>query len=95
MGAGHDVRFRGVWVFGFLSVLLIFITPAQGAGPKLYTRTDEMWCGDTKVQAFTTCTDGTVRPIPDCTEQHFLFSNKRAGTSVKIRASGRPFVDRK
>ncbi len=87
MEIGHNVRFRGVWAFGFLSVFLIFISPVHGEG--LYTQTDELSCGDVKVQAFTTCTScSTVLTDSECTEQHFLFINSNEEMSRKVTASG-------
>jgi len=74
--------------------LLLFLTlslfAAVARGEELYTRVDELMCGDAKVQAVTTCTLEPIGYFPDCTEQHFLFSNRRAGTSVRVKASGEP-----
>jgi hypothetical protein len=90
MEAGRDVIFRGVGIsVSILVLFLVFVTFALGAGPKLHMQIDELSCGDVRVRAFTTCTKETGGPIPDCTEQHFLFSNQRTGISVRIPASGR------
>jgi len=88
MEAKSDKRLRiGGWLLSFPILLCLTAGAARSEG--LYTRTDELLCGDTKVQAFTTCTEETDPHIPICTEQHFLFINEQAGTSVKVRASGR------
>jgi hypothetical protein len=86
MEAGRDMRFRRVWAFASFSILFLFLcTAASGEG--LDTRKDELQCGDVLVQAFTTCTREEVILFPDCTEQHFIFSNQRTGTSVRIKGS--------
>jgi hypothetical protein len=87
MEAGRDVWFKGAWALAFFSILLLFMSTAV-SGEGLYTRKDELQCGDVLVQAFTTCTQEPVALLPDCTEQHFIFSNQRTGTSVRIKASG-------
>ena len=81
-----------VWLLSFC-ILFVFITPLRGEG--LYTRKDELSCGNTVVQAFTTCTeDSHDVDTAVCTEQHFLFVNKKTGASVRVQGPGKPVVDR-
>jgi hypothetical protein len=91
MEAERDMRFRGAWAFVSFSIFFLLVSTAA-CGEELYTRKDELQCGDVLVRAFTTCTEETDLPLPNCTEQHFIFSNQRTGTLVKIRASGKRSV---
>ncbi len=79
-------------LLSFLILCVLLSTTPLAA--ELYTRTDELSCGDAKVQAVTTCITEPNPHFPECTEQHFLFSNPKAGISVRIRASGEPADER-
>jgi hypothetical protein len=83
-----DVPKAGMALLLLLLTLSLFVAVARGE--ELYTRVDELSCGDAKVQAVTTCALEPNPHFPECTEQHFLFFNRRAGTSVRVKASGEP-----
>jgi len=89
-----DKRFRAAALFFSFSILYLLMSDiASGEG--LYTRMDELSWGNTVVQAYTTCTeDSHDDDTAVCTEQHFLFINKKTGTAVKVDASGKPVVER-
>jgi hypothetical protein len=93
-GGDTPISITGRVMFGLadalvlVSVLFLFLaTAARGEG--LYTRTDELSCGNTVVHAFSTC---YVDPehADDCAEQHFLFVKKTSGAFTRVRASGEP-----
>ncbi len=87
------MRFRAVGWLLYFSIFFLFTTPLRAE--ELYTRTDELSCGNTVVQAFTTCTeDSHDLDTAMCTDQHFLFINKATGASVRLEGSGDPTVDR-
>ncbi len=91
---GHKRLRVGGWFLAF-SILLAptgGIARAEG----LYTRTDELSCGNTVVRAYTTCTDDSrdVDTAADCTEQHFLFVDNKTGASVRVEGRGRRVVRR-
>ena len=89
----RGARFGGVWTLVSVFVLLIPVVPAHGA--ELYTRTDEFVCGDTKVQAFTTCTeDSHDFDTAICTDQHFIFTNQQTRVSVRAEGSVKQVVKR-
>jgi hypothetical protein len=92
MKYNHDVRFTEIRALLFLSVLFFSIAPVHAT--VLFTQTDELSCGDTKVKAFTTCTDEAGPPVSNCTEQRFLVVNRQTGASVKIQVSGRRSTER-
>jgi len=92
MEVRRDMRFRAVGWLLYFSILFLFTTPL--CAEELYTRTDELSCGNTVVQAFTTCTeDSHDLDTAMCTDQHFLFINKATGASVRLEGSGDPTVD--
>lgn len=72
---------------------LLFSTASAPAATTLYTQTDELACGDTRVKVFTTCTIGDIEDPQECTKQYFLFTDQRTGTELKVKASGRPSSD--
>ncbi len=74
---------------GIFLLASIILFPTNGvAKTKFYSRTDELLCGATKVQAITTCTEDSVRPYPKkCTDQHFIFINKMTGKVVNVKGS--------
>jgi hypothetical protein len=85
-------EFKAVQAFLYFAILFLLMgTPAHGR--ELYTRTDELSCGNTLVQAFTTCT-AESEEYPWCTEQHFLFRNKTTGAFTRVEASREPVVGR-
>jgi hypothetical protein len=93
MEARRDMRFRAVGWLLYFSILFLFTTPL--CAEELFTRTDELSCGNTVVQAFTTCTeDSHDVDTAVCMEQHFLFTDKKTGASVRLEGSGDPIVDR-
>jgi len=94
MDAKSRKRFRVVrWVLFFSTLLAL--TGGTVRGEELYTRTDELSCGNTVMRAYTTCTeDSHDLDTAVCTDQHFLFINKKAGAVVKVDASGKPIADR-
>jgi len=89
-----DKRFRTAALFLSFSLLLVLMSDiASGEG--FNTRVDELSCGNTVVQAYTTCTeDSHDLETAVCTDQHFLFINKKTGAVVKVDASGKPAVER-
>jgi hypothetical protein len=94
MKAKGDNRLRIVgWLISFSILLALTSGIARGEG--LYTRTDELSCGNTVVQAYTTCTEESQDvDTADCTEQHFLFVNKKTGASVRVEGRGKRVVRR-
>jgi len=92
MNAKEVVSFKVMSLPSFVILFLLLVSVASGE--ELYTRTDELSCGDAKVQAVTTCTEETNPYFPRCTGQHFIFSNQRGRTSVRVKASGEPGDDR-
>jgi hypothetical protein len=79
-------------LFSFLILFLLLSTTALAVG--LYTRTDELSCGDAKVQAVTTCTGDSYGAFSAwCTEQHLLFLDRTTGNTVTVKP-GHPFVYR-
>jgi len=92
MKSKDDKRFRVAALFLSFSLLLVLISDiASGEG--LYTRVDELSCGNTVVRAYTTCSeDSHDLDAAVCTDQHFLFISKRTGAVVKVNASGKPVV---
>jgi len=94
MEAKGSERFRVAgWVLLFS--ILLALTGGTVRGGELYTRTDELSCGNTVVQAFTTCTeDSHDVDTAVCTEQHFLFVDKKTGASVRVQGPGKPVVPR-
>ena len=94
MGDEGGKRFMAAALFLFFSILLVLMSDiASGEG--LYTRVDELSCGNTVVKAFTTCTEDSHHlDTAVCTDQHFIFINKKTGLAVKIDASGKPVVGR-
>ena len=94
MDAKRNAGFRVAGWLAFLSILLALMGGAA-RGEELYTRTDELSCGNTVVQAFTTCTEDS-RDVDTalCTEQHFLFTDKKTGASVRVQGPGEPVADR-
>ena len=94
MESKGDKNFRAAALFLSFSILLVPMSDiARGEG--LYTRTDELSCGNTVVKAFTTCTeDSHDLDTAVCVDQHFIFINKKTGAAVKVGASGKPIVER-
>jgi hypothetical protein len=93
MEVSRSMRFRVAGSLLCFSILLLFATSLRAEG--LYTRTDELSCGNTVVQAYTTCTeDSHDLDTAVCTDQHFVFINKKTGAVVKVDASGKPVVER-
>ncbi len=89
----EDVRLGIIRRFICFSILFLFVGGAAH-GEGLYTRTDELACGNALVQTFTTCTEDSETPVfAACVEQHFLFLNQTTGSTVRVEASGDPFVD--
>ena len=89
-----DKRFWVAALFLSFSILLVLMSE-MASGESLYTRVDELSCGNTVVQAYTTCTeDSHDLETAVCTDQHFLFVNKKTGAIVKVDASGKPVVER-
>ena len=87
-------RFRVAALFLSFSILLVLMSE-MASGESLYTRVDELSCGNTVVQAYTTCTeDSHDLETAVCTDQHFLFVNKKTGAIVKVDASGKLVVER-
>ena len=79
----------------YLFSILVLFMGAAAHGQDLYTRTGELSCGNTKVQAFTTCTEDSDDVFGGgCTEQHFLFLNRTTGAKVKVNASGHLVIHR-
>ena len=94
MDAKRNEGFRVAgWLVSFSILLALMGGAARGEG--LYTREDELSCGNTVVQAFTTCTEDS-RDVDTavCTEQHFLFTDKETGASVRVQGPGKPVADR-
>jgi hypothetical protein len=90
-GFAHTRKAAG-WLLSFC-IPFLFIIPLRAE--ELYTRTDELSCGNTVVQAFTTCTENSHDlDTAVCTEQHFLFINKKTGAVLRVEGSGEPTVDR-
>jgi len=75
----------------FVGIFLLATTilfPVNGvAESKLFTTTDELSCSDVKVQVITTCTEDTRQDWPSglCTDQHFLFKDKRTGKTNTVK----------
>ncbi|MGA2107618.1 MAG: hypothetical protein ABSH25_08235 [Syntrophorhabdales bacterium] len=93
MAVRRDMRFRVVGWLLYFSILFLFAPPLRAE--ELFTRTDELSCGNALVQAFTTCTEDSHDPkTAVCTDQHFVFINKRTGAAVKVDGSGKPVVQR-
>lgn len=72
-------------------VLILFLCVFSGNvnGESLFSSIDEMACSDVVVKAFTTCpSDNKVISLSECTEQHFVFSNKRTGKSTEVKCHG-------
>ncbi len=89
MEGRRAMRFHGAGWFLSFGVFFVFISPLSGE--ELCTRRDELPCGNTVVQAFTTCTaDSRDDRSAVCTEQHFLFVNKKTGVSVRVQGPGEP-----
>jgi hypothetical protein len=94
MVARGDMRINSAGVILLFLILFLFMG-ASARGEGLYTRTDELSCGNTLVQAITTCTeDSDEISYAGCTEQHFLFHNRTTGASVRVEASAHPVVHR-
>jgi len=93
MEVRQSMRFGVVGSLLSFSILFLFITSLRAEG--LYTRTDELPCGNTVVQAYTTCTEDS-HDVDNavCTEQHFLFVDKKSGASVRIQGPGEPAAHR-
>jgi hypothetical protein len=93
MEVRRDMRFRAVGWLLYFSILFLFTTPLRGE--ELFTRTDELSCGNTLVQAFTTCAEDSRNVhTAVCTEQHLLFVNKKSGAFVRVDGLGKTVVDR-
>ncbi len=93
MEARRRTMFGVAHPFAFFTIFLIFITPLHGEG--LYTRTDELSCGDTLVQAFTTCTEDSIdAKTARCFDQHFFFVNKKTGAFTRMEGSGKYITQR-
>ncbi len=91
MDATGDVRSGMARGFAGFSIFFFLFMGAPADGKGLYTRTDQLSCGNTSVRAFTTCTEESEDvPTAACTEQHFLFRNETTGVFVKVEASGKP-----
>ena len=83
MEVRRDMRFLAAGWLLYFSILFLFATPL--CAEELYTRTDELSCGNTVVQAFTTCTEDSHDPkTAVCTDQHFVFINKKTGAADKV-----------
>ncbi len=91
MDAMEAVRFRIVGAVLSFSILFLFIG-AAARGEEFFTRTDELSCGGTRVQTVATCA-AESEDFPVCIDQHFVFFDKTTGTTVRVKASGDPFVD--
>lgn len=77
----------------FLYFLALMGGAARGEG--LYTREDELSCGNAMVQAFTTCTEDSKEVYASvCTDQHFLFIDRATGAFVRVEGPGKPVVER-
>ena len=75
-------------------LILFFLLDATASAVELYTRTDELSCGDAKVQAVTTCTEDSYGAfLVWCTEQRLLFLDRKTGNTVTVKP-GYPFVYR-
>ena len=87
-------NFRAAALFLSFSILLVLMSGIAG-GEGLYMRVDELSCGNTVVQAYTTCTeDSHDLDTAVCTDRHFIFISKKRGVIVKVDASGKPVADR-
>jgi len=94
MEAKSDKRLRiAGWLLSF--PILLTLTTGAARAERLYTRMDELSCGDARVQAFTTCTeDSHDIDTAVCTDQYFVFIDKRTNAAIKVDASGKPIVYR-
>jgi len=92
MVARGDIRVRPTGAFLLFFIVFLFMG-ASARGEGLYARTDELICGNTKVQAFTTC-PANASGYADCAEQHFVFTNQTTGFSARVQATSDPMVKR-
>ena len=88
-----EKRFRPAARLLSFSILLVLMSGVASGGG-LYTRVDELSCGSTVVQAFTTCTeDSHDDDTAVCTGQRFLFIDNKTGASVKVQGPGKPIAE--
>lgn len=83
-------RMVGVQAPMLFLLLLISITPVHATD--LHTRTDELMCGGTKLSVYTTCIEETTEG-PQCTEQRFIFLDRKTGASAKAEGPGRRTIE--
>lgn len=81
---------RSMW--GAVGLLMLFVSfflyPGSVTNAEELTRyTTTMSCGDTKIEAVTTCVAGST-DVWDCNEQHFEFRNPSTGAPVRVKTSG-------